>query len=160
MRIPASMDNLTKLITLVSFIIYLVVVGMQINQIIEEKQYILLLVIILLTVVFALSFYYSIKGYEVKEDKLIIKRRGKDLAFQRSEIEFVEKLEDSFFFKNIRKLGNGGFFGYYGKYHNLRIGTFNFYATKRKGLVLIRFKDGKQIVLSPDHPQTLIEAIQ
>ncbi|MBQ6604606.1 MAG: hypothetical protein IIX17_03255 [Tidjanibacter sp.] len=57
----------------------------------------------------------------------------------------------------IRVAGNGGMFGYTGRWRNKEIGTFTIYARRLTGLVLIEMADGKKIVVSCDEPQALVD---
>lgn len=59
----------------------------------------------------------------------------------------------------IRVAGNGGMFGYTGRWRNKEIGTFTIYARRLKGLVLFELTDGKKIVVSCDEPQALVDDV-
>jgi hypothetical protein len=59
-----------------------------------------------------------------------------------------------------RTFGNGGLFGYYGKFWNKKFGTMTWYATKLNNYILIKTHEGKKIVLTPDNPQLLEEVLK
>lgn len=59
----------------------------------------------------------------------------------------------------IRVVGNGGMFGYTGRWRNKEIGTFTIYARRLTGLVMFELTDGKKIVVSCDEPQALVDDV-
>ncbi|MBR2061256.1 MAG: hypothetical protein IJ979_04955, partial [Tidjanibacter sp.] len=59
----------------------------------------------------------------------------------------------------IRVAGNGGMFGYTGRWRNKEIGTFTIYARRLTGLVIFELTDGKKIVVSCDEPQALVDDV-
>lgn len=62
-----------------------------------------------------------------------------------------------------RTLGNGGLFGYYGKFSNENYGDMRWYATRRDNYLMIETNANQKIVLTPDdigmlsEVQTIIE---
>ena len=50
----------------------------------------------------------------------------------------------------IRTFGNGGLFGYYGKFYNTKLKHLTLYTTQRKNRILIETSQSKKIVISPD----------
>ena len=52
----------------------------------------------------------------------------------------------------IRKMSIGGLFGYNGIYWSSELGNFTMYATNRNNRVIIRMKNDKVYVISPDDP--------
>lgn len=59
----------------------------------------------------------------------------------------------------IRTFGNGGLFGYYGKFHSSKLGSMTLYATQSKNRILIKTIHGSQIMITPDD-LSLVEALQ
>lgn len=59
----------------------------------------------------------------------------------------------------IRTFGSGGLFGYYGKFFNKTLGPLTLYTTRRTHQILIRTRDGKKIVLSPDDADGFLSAL-
>lgn len=51
---------------------------------------------------------------------------------------------------SIRTFGNGGVFGYYGKFFNNSFGSMTWFATRRENFVMLILKDGRKIVVTPD----------
>jgi len=50
----------------------------------------------------------------------------------------------------IRTFGNGGLFGYFGKFRNGNYGNMTWYATRSNNYVMIITASDKKIVLTPD----------
>ena len=59
----------------------------------------------------------------------------------------------------IRTFGNGGLFGYYGKFYSSKLGNITLYATQSRNRVLIKTIHGTQIMITPDD-LSLVEALQ
>jgi hypothetical protein len=60
----------------------------------------------------------------------------------------------------MRTFGNGGLFGYTGKYYNSRFGKMTWYCTQRKNYVLLILSDKKKIVITPDNPAELLVPVK
>ena len=56
----------------------------------------------------------------------------------------------------LRLWGNGGLFGISGWFWNRRMGRFRAYATDPERVVLLRYRDGKNVVLTPHDVQHFI----
>lgn len=59
--------------------------------------------------------------------------------------------------KSTRTVGNGGMFGYTGRWYNREIGHFHIYARRLKGVVLVELANGKKVIVSCDEPQALVD---
>src|SRR5947208_16339380 len=57
---------------------------------------------------------------------------------------------------SVRLFGNGGLFGISGWFWNRRIGRFRAYATDPGRVVLLRYRDGSQVVVTPHDVQHFI----
>jgi len=119
-------------------------------------------IIYLLVVFFLLVSYYlthHIRKYVLYSDKIIIKRfsskANKKIIF--SDIEHVQRftIED---FKNSKRLSSVSFFGYFSDYSHPVFGYFNTYATNRNNMIMIKTKESRTIVISPDNLE-LLEAL-
>ena len=146
----ASMDGLVKFLT--GFILLFPLGGL-IMMIALTPWYpgFILFVIMLITILG--SYAYSVKGYAITSDALIIQRRlarlNKEIPFTR--IYLVRQADKGELRWTIRVMGDGGVFGYYGSFVNNKLGYFTMYATHRKNTVIIELlHPNKTIVLSPD----------
>jgi len=107
------------------------------------------IILTLLLVVAIICFLYSPQSYQIT-DKLVVIRPLKPKVFDFKEIDSVRVLDKSEM-KGLMMTGaNGGLFGYWGNFYNKTFRDMKFYATQRKNLILIKIKDGKKIVISPN----------
>lgn len=61
---------------------------------------------------------------------------------------------------SVRLFGNGGLFAMTGWYWNRRIGRFRAYVTDPERAVLLRYRDGRQVVLTPHDVQHFIVKVR
>jgi hypothetical protein len=61
---------------------------------------------------------------------------------------------------SVRVFGNGGLFSISGCFWNRRIGRFRAYATDPSRAVLLRYQDGKKVVVTPDDVQHFIVRVR
>jgi Bacterial PH domain len=61
---------------------------------------------------------------------------------------------------SVRLFGNGGLFAISGWFWNRRIGRFRAYATDPQRAVLLRYRDGSQVVVTPDDVQRFIVQVR
>jgi hypothetical protein len=78
------------------------------------------------------------------------------VAYPLSRIDRVALLPPRWLVGAVRIFGNGGLFGYYGRFY--KKGVFRLFASRRDGLVEV-VVDGKRVVVSPDDPARLVEGI-
>lgn len=59
----------------------------------------------------------------------------------------------------LRLCGSGGFFGYWGYFNDIMIGSYFGYYGSRSNCILIKLKDGKQYVLGCENPSAMVDYI-
>jgi len=112
----------------------------------------LLIFIFLFTIALLITTYgYSPKKIVVNKNSIRIIKGIGEIIIPKNTIHSYRKLEKKEMAGTIRRAASGGLFGFFGKFSNPQIGKFNMYATRMYNLVLIKLKDGEQIVLSPDN---------
>lgn len=104
----------------------------------------------ILVTILLIGHLYKIKGYRITEDALIIERSIGEKIFLLNEIRSVEIPPKESMRWTIRTFGNGGLFGYWGKFVNTTYGSMTWYATRRSNYILIKTKDEGLIVITPD----------
>ncbi len=87
----------------------------------------------------------------------VLRRAWRAAAYPLGEVSEVAVLPARWLLGAVRTFGNGGFFGYYGWFWR-KGGAFRLFATRRDRLVEI-VVGGKRVVVSPDEPARLAEAI-
>ena len=93
------------------------------------------------------------RNYSVSPSSIVIHRLGPGIVIPMDKLEGVRVAEEGAVFNGaIRTAASGGAFGFYGRFQNPRIGKFRAYATRRDKLVVMKLKDSRPIVISPDDP--------
>ena len=108
------------------------------------------IVVILSLLLLPACYLFSIKDYVVNDSALIIRRPMSSRIIPLTEIEEARLVADGEMRGTIRTFGNGGLFGYYGKFYNRKLGYMTWYATQRRNMVYIKTRSGKKIIISPD----------
>jgi len=67
-----------------------------------------------------------------------------------NEIKEIKVLEFHDLTGLVRTFGNGGLFGYYGKFYSRKQGKMTLYTTRRDNRIMIITKADKKIIISPD----------
>jgi hypothetical protein len=111
-------------------------------------------------IVWLLCFLYSIRGYSIRPDCLLIHRL---VWSTRIPLVGLKSIDTGVapFQRTIRIFGNPGIFGICGFFYNQRIGRFNAFVTDKRNALVLRF-EGRTIALSPGDARrfltTLLEA--
>jgi hypothetical protein len=110
-----------------------------------------------LIVLVTLSF--MVRGYLLTDKEIAVQRLGWRTPLPLAGLVAVtgqpEGLRGS-----MRLFGNGGLFAMTGWYWNRRIGRFRAYVTDPARAVLLRYRDGRQVILSPHDVQHFIVKVR
>jgi len=155
MEYKASLDTVAKIITAGTIVLFLFL-GYRSVKVLMLSQGnatamlihggVLLLFIALLLGCYLFAPHY----YRVENNNLIIVRPANNKIIKLSDIEVIRPVENSEMLGAIRTFGNGGLFGYFGKYYYPKIGNVNLYATQRKNRIFIETKQGLKFIITPD----------
>lgn len=104
------------------------------------------------------SYLLAPRGYRIEGGALLIRRPIGPVRIPIGRIRRVEKLPPEAIKGAVRTFGNGGLFGFYGRFRNKRLGSFRMYVTDRSRLVLV--EADHLYVLSPDRPDMFVETLQ
>lgn len=155
MDYKSSLDTLCKIITAGVFILFLTIGQKNVRAIIAAHGDLAptlihgtVFLFLMSTLVF--TYLYRTTHYSVSTSELIIHRPIKDRIIQITDISEIRQVDSSDFSGILRTFGNGGLFGYYGKYYSTKLGSMTWYVTQRKNRILIQTQQGKNIVISPD----------
>lgn len=98
------------------------------------------------------GFCYAMRpiSYTLSNDTLTINRLIENVRFRLEDVDKVEAIKKEDLRFVMRTFGNGGIFGYIGKYYHSNFGSMTWYATRLSNYVLITMKSGKKIILTPD----------
>lgn len=120
----------------------------------QEKSYIGIAVF---TAVVISGLFYFPRSIEASDNQLIIHRQLKDKSLAYSEILSVDRCFPSY--GGLRISGSAGFFGYWGYFSDIVIGSYFGYYGNLNQCILIKLKNGKQYVISCNEPDEMVEFI-
>lgn len=144
----ATYDTTSKIITTVVFVIVVIVIVLTRNAIIGG----------LCAALIAVSFLYSIRGYEITGGAIVVKRFLGKVLIPLDSVRGIRAATPADFEGSIRLWGNGGVFGYYGLFQTTKLGKCSFYVTNRNNTVVVA-TDEKNFVLSPADVAGFIAAV-
>jgi hypothetical protein len=110
--------------------------------------------------IIGVAYYFSVRGYYVDNEELIIGRPFSEVKIRRSDIIKVELLSEDPLKNATRLVGSGGMFGYYGLFSNPILKTFTMYGTQTQHYVLLLTLSGKKIIVTPDEAVAFVEALK
>lgn len=155
MEFKASLDPLAKIITIGAIILFIFIGQKSVKQIIiaQGDNIIILIhsgILMMLVLIIIGCWLFAPKSYSIYGGDLVINRPVGNVNIKISEIIEARVLNSNEISGLIRTFGNGGLFGYYGKFYNTKLKHLTLYTTQRKNRILIETSQGKKIVISPD----------
>ena len=105
------------------------------------------MVVVPLAVLFG-ALPFMVRGYVLTEDNLEVRRLGWRTLLPLAGLVTVTGEPDGMR-GTVRLFGNGGLFGISGWYWNRRFGRFRAFATDPARVVLLRYRDGRNVVVTP-----------
>lgn len=105
----------------------------------------------------ALCSLFTVRGYTLSENQLIIHRLGWSHTIELSGLSsaaYVPGVMQG----SSRTFANGGLFSFAGNFHNDNLGNYRAYATDDLKSVVLKFAD-KTIVISPDEPEEFVATV-
>lgn len=99
-------------------------------------------------VVLLAALPFMVRGYVLTETHIEVRRLGWRTVLPLAGLVSVTG-EPEGMRGSLRLVGNGGLFGISGWFWNRRIGRFRAYATDPGRVVLLRYSDGKKVVVTP-----------
>jgi hypothetical protein len=102
---------------------------------------------------------FTVRGYEVEDRWLNVRRLLWVTRIPLRTLTDAEWRHGSFGWA-WRTCGNGGLYSFTGWYHQKPLGSFRALATRTTDAVILKFSDRKSIVVTPDDPAGLVEAVK
>ena len=157
MTYNTSLDNVTKAITIGITILFATIIIGQYSIIKDATASATpIYTTVGLLVIYFIAFAFRPIKYSLTNDNLIVHRLFSKVKIERSKIKSVELLDKEKLSWSIRIFGVGGFFGYFGKFANAKLGTMTWYATRKDSIVLVEMLNNKKIILTPDEPEKFV----
>jgi hypothetical protein len=104
-----------------------------------------------------LSALFTVRGYSITNDALLIDRLFWTTRIPLTELQSV-KFDPAATHRSIRTFGNGGFFSFTGYFRNKELGSYRAFMTDRRRAVVLRFP-ASVIVISPGRPEDFVKTI-
>lgn len=111
----------------------------------------------LLPVVVLGSLPFMVKGYEITDGAILVRRPLWKTRLDRVALTSAEVMPKAMR-KCIRTCGNGGCFSFTGWYWSSYLGSFTAYVTDNERTVVLRFGK-KTVVVSPDRPEDFVKEL-
>lgn len=104
-------------------------------------------------------FLYRPSAYMITPYSVVISRPAKDKVIDRKDIAVCRVVSKEEMGLPIRTFGNGGLFGFTGKYFSDRLGKMQWYCTRTDNYVLLQLATGNRLIITPDEPQAFVNAL-
>lgn len=105
------------------------------------------------------GLYYCPKSIQANESSVTLHRLlSSPKVFNYNSIQAVDTCYPSA--GGLRLCGSGGFFGYWGYFNDIMIGTYFGYYGSRSDCLLLKMKDGKQYVFGCENAVAMVDYIQ
>jgi hypothetical protein len=114
-------------------------------------------IVILPLVIVISSAFFIIRGYEISDGKLFVRRLIWDTEISLDKLQAV-KVNPNAMKRSFRVFGNGGLFCFSGLFRNKQLGYFRAYATDPKSAVVLRLTD-RVVVVTPENPTAFVAQI-
>ena len=159
MTYKISLDTTSKVITIfILAFVALFVIGPW-SPFANSSENFQIYAAVVLIIIFGLTFLFKPQSYTMTAENILVNRLISKVKISKEDIHFAEKIDKEDIKWSFRTFGSGGFFGYFGKFTNRKIGAMIWYVSRKDSLVLLKMKSGKKIVLSPDDRDGFISAI-
>lgn len=112
----------------------------------------------LLLLLGVMMFLYSPRAYLVEGKDLVVRRLIGNKRIAATDISRIRMPDEKELKWPIRTFGNGGLFGYTGRYYTKHIGSMIWYCTRRDRLIVVERNFRLPVILSPDNPSALLQA--
>ena len=112
-------------------------------------------VVLLPLVILFVTALFTIRGYSISSDSILVQRLLWSTALPRAGLESAQ-VEPDAMRGSIRTFGNGGAFSFSGFFYNKRLGSYRAYVTDPRRAVVLRYAN-RRVVLSPAAPEDFVD---
>jgi hypothetical protein len=107
--------------------------------------------------VVVIAALFTVRGYTVTPDEIVVKRPLRNNRFERARLQSAS-FDPAALHGSIRLFGNGGMFSFTGTFRSPKLGRYRAYVTDPARSVVLRFTD-RVIVISPADPEAFVRDI-
>lgn len=157
MRFAASTGTTVKVITISIFIL---TIGLAVAATGDEVGLASLIPASILAIVMAVSYYFSIRHYEISDGKLMVRRPFDAIQIPLGNISDVHTVDRKSLRRTVRTFGIGGLFSYTGTFWNKEFGSMTWYVTRMDKAVLMVDAKGTKVVVSPDEAERFVKFLK
>ena len=97
---------------------------------------------------------FAVYGFTIQDDEILIHRTGWSYRLDVSDLVRA-RAEPHATLGSIRTFGNGGMYGFTGKFHNHILGSYRAWMTNSDDTVVLEFED-RTVVISPEDPVAFV----
>lgn len=124
----------------------------------EDNRYWFLGMVVTPLLVLLLGSLFTIRGYVLGKDQLLIRRPGWNTRLDLDGLQSAE-VDNLAVMGSLRTFGNGGLFCFAGWFRNRRLGTYRMFATDPSRAVVLRFSQ-RTVVVTPGDPDNFVKQLQ
>lgn len=143
--------NITIIILYIATICFLIYCCIYYNSHWVLKLFLILSIFIILGTL-TTAILLSPKGCKVTDTEVVLTRLYKSIHIPLKGIVSIETVYTKDLKGSIRILGSSGFYGYWGKFKNIKYGTFYLHAKKKQDMLYIKCNNGNQYIFQMDIP--------
>ena len=115
--------------------------------------------IFLIPALFLVVALFSVKSYSIDGNRLIIRKRGGwQTVIDLNELSDVATAS-GLLWRSVSLWSSKGLFGVSGWIWNRTAGIYRAYVTNPANMVMLEFRDGRKVALSPDDPDRFLEGL-
>ena len=156
----APLATLTKIITVGTCLLVITIPVVVFSQEVEEGVFMSpsIMIACLPILIPVIAFYYKVTGYQVDSKGVTVKRIGHDFLIPMASIKSTTA-DAAAMRRSLRTFGNGGLFGFYGRFRNKKYGSYRAFVTSPAHSVVLDVESGV-ILISPDRPIKFVEKLE
>jgi len=159
MTYKTSLDKAAIAVTVGVTILFAIIIGGQYSIIKDAGRAIPIYTTTACLLIYFLAFAFRPINYVVTKEEIIVRRPILNVHIKRTDVRSAELIERNKITGSIRTFGVGGMFGYYGNFVNFSVGRMTWYATRKDKTVLVKTKDNKKIIFTPDDPDKFVSEL-
>lgn len=157
MHYKATLGTSARWITALTTLLLILIPLVILNSAGTSEQPAIFFPLLLPVLIPLICYVYRVTGYELDSKQILVKRMAGDISLPLNEIESFEVNSEAMK-RSFRTFGNGGLFGFYGRFKNAVYGPYRAFVTDPKKSVVLKQRNSV-IILSPDEPHKFVKKL-